>query len=208
MKTIELIDRVKSLFRERNMGQEEKMLSNRQIYNKLISSRARVLSQALDSYKTLSQSCYQSINVELAVTTLFDSNTSVLRSKLIIPNIISERNKPAIQSVSNINNTLVLSSVDQQQVPYIAYNKYTGRDQYYYFVNNYLYIKNSINLSSVVLTAIFYNPFEITGSLNHLERDFPVDETLLDGIVLLTLQELTLSGQKPEQPAPKETDAS
>lgn len=209
MKTIEVIDRVKSLFRERNIGQEDKLLSNRQVYNKLISSRARILSQALDSHKTLSTFCYQTLYVELTATTMvYDNTTPVLRSKNTIPNIITERNQLAIQSISNINNTLLLSPVNQEQTPYINYNKYTGKDLYYYFINNHLYIKNTMALGAVIITAIFYNPLAISGTVNYLEQDFPVDETVLDNIVALTLQELLLAGQKSEQPTQKEAETS
>lgn len=135
MKNVDVIDRVKALYSERNIQQEEKILNNRQIFNKLISSRARVLSQALDSYKTLSQNCYQTILVELQYgDSVYDTNTQLLRSKNKIASIITERNKPMIQSVSNINNTLVISPLSQENVSYAGYNKYTGKDLYYYFL--------------------------------------------------------------------------
>lgn len=200
MKNVDVIDRVKALYSERNIQQEEKILNNRQIFNKLISSRARVLSQALDSYKTLSQNCYQTILVELQYgNSVYDTNTQLLRSKNKIASIITERNKPMIQSVSNINNTLVISPLSQENVSYAGYNKYTGKDLYYYFSNSYLYIKNSDTLKSVVLTAVFYNPLDIPGEVNFLEREFPVDGSMLDSIVALALQELLAGQKQPEQ---------
>lgn len=204
MKNADVIDRVKALYNEKNMQQEDKILTNRQIFNKLISSRARVLSQALDSYKTLSQNCYQTILVELQLgDSPYDTNTQLLRSQSRVPSIITERNKPVIQSVSNINNTLVISPLSQENVSYVGYNKYTGKDLYYYFSNSYLYIKNSDLLKSVVLTAVFFNPLDIPGETNFLEREFPVDASMLDSIVTLALQEL-LVGQAQKQDQPSE----
>lgn len=46
---------------------------------------------------------------------------------------------------------------------------------------------------------MFYNPLDIPGEVNFLEREFPVDGSMLDSIVALALQELLAGQKQPEQ---------
>jgi deoxyadenosine/deoxycytidine kinase len=197
MLTSELIARVKSLYNEKNIAKENKVLSDRHIYNKLITSRARVISQELDRYKHIAQECYQTLSVSLTYSNMiYDTNTQILKSVNKIPSIITERNKPVIQSVSNINGTLQLYPVSQENTKYTDYNKYTGKKLYYYFIDNYLHIKNSDNLGIVIITAVFFNPLDIPNTLPFPDREFPIDGSLVDSIVSLTLEELLLASNK------------
>jgi deoxyadenosine/deoxycytidine kinase len=189
----ELIARVKSLYNEKNIAKENKVLSDRHIYNKLISSRARVISQELDRYKHIAQECYQTLAVSLTYSNMiYDTNTQILKSVNKIPSIITERNKPVIQSVSNINDTLQLYPVSQENTKYTDYNKYTGTKLYYYFIDNYLHIKNSDNLGTIIITAVFFNPLDIPNTLSFPDREFPIDGSLVDSVISLTLEELLL----------------
>ena len=193
MLTSELIARVKSLYNEKNIAKENKVLSDRHIYNKLITSRARVISQELDRYKHIAQECYQTLSVSLTYSNMiYDTNTQILKSVNKIPSIITERNKPVIQSVSNINDTLQLYPVSQENTKYTDYNKYTGTKLYYYFIDNYLHIKNSDNLGTIIITAVFFNPLDIPNTLSFPDREFPIDGSLVDSVISLTLEELLL----------------
>lgn len=195
MKISELIDRVKSLYNEKNIAQESKVLSNRHIYNKLTTSRAKILSQELDKHKFISQDCYQSLLISLSYSNmLYDNNTNILRSNNKIPSIITERNKPVIQNVTNINGTVnIYNSFDGGK--YVSYNKYTGKALYYYLKDSYLYIVGSDSLNSVVLNAVFLNPLDIQESVPFLERTFPIDGTLIDNLISLTFSELIVAAK-------------
>lgn len=191
MKNSEVIDRVKSLYNEKNVSQENKVLNNRQIFNKLITTRAKIINQEINRFSTLSSECYQSLLVNLNYGgTPFDINTKILKSVNKIPSIISQRNKPIISSVTNINNSVKLYPTTTENSNYVNHNKYTNNELYYYFSNEYLYVKNSTTLQSIVINAIFFNPLDIITDDNFLNSKFPLDGNLIDTVVLLTLQEL------------------
>lgn len=194
MRNQDLIDRVKSILSERNTPEEFKSLSNRHIYNKLLTSRSRLLVQELNKFRTISSSCYQSLLVELSfVASTYDPNSNALRSVNKIPSIISGRDKPLIRQVSNINGTLNIYYATKEANKYYNHNKITGNSLYYYFSDGYLYIKNSNVLKSIVIDAVFSNPLDIPDSLPFLEREFPIESSLIDALIILTLQELTIA---------------
>jgi hypothetical protein len=193
-----LIERVKRIYYEKNVTQSNKLLYNRQIFDKLISSRNRVIAQEASRNNVISDWCYQSINVILTNGNEgFDESSyaiPVRESLLSIPEIVTEANRPLIKLVGDVagRNTFYRTTWDQKKN--IIGNKYTHRKVFYYIHNNYLYILNNTNLTNVVVTAIFADPTIEDSTTPILDRRFIADARMLDSIVALTIEEL--SGKK------------
>jgi len=188
----ELIARIKNLYISRVISQENKPLTNRQVYNKLSTVRARVLSQEYNKQRTLVDECYQILPMALInVGYIFDTNTRVLKSQNRIPAIVTGKDGYLIQSVTNINAILEIYPINQEEAKYVQYNRYTGKSLYYYFADSFLYVKNSDSLKQVIVNGVFLNPLDLPDDLpNFLDRKFPVNSSLIDSIVTLTIEEL------------------
>jgi len=196
----EIIERVKRIYYEKNISQSDKFLSNIQIFSKLISSRNRIIAQESSRNNTISDWCYQSVNVLLEDGNEgFDASSyakSVRQSILSIPEIITDLTKPLIKSVGSVDGRNLFYKTTWDQKKNIIGNKYIHKRVFYYIYNDYLYILNNINLNSVVITAVFADPNNslIDNSLPLLDRRFVADARMLDNIVALTVEEL--SGKK------------
>lgn len=199
----EIIDRVKRIYYEKNMSPSDKTLSNRHIFDKLISSRNRVIAQELNRSNFVADSCYQSL-----LFSLEDSNegndtsiykTTVRKSVLMIPEILSYNDRLVIRSVGDVGGKSHFYSTTWSQKKNIIGNKYTNKKVYYYFYNNYLYILNTSLLEKVIVTAIFADPLVEQTNTPILDRRFVADARLLDSIVTLTIDELTNKNERKDR---------
>jgi len=199
----EIIERVKRMYYEKNTPQANKILSNRQIFNKLVSARNRVIAQEAGRNNLPSDFSYQSLQVSL-VDNIEGFDTSIYapnvkKSLLTIPEILSDGTKPLIKLVGDVGgkNTFYKTTWDQKKN--ILGNKYIYRKIFYYIYNDYLYILNNNKLDSVVITAVFADFTFENINLPILDRRFIADARIIDNIVALTIEEL--AGKKIPQPA-------
>lgn len=199
MKIRDLIDRVNVIF-NKDVPEYNKIFSNREIYNKLMSVRSRLLIQKVDRYGHVGHWSYQSL--ELPLTLINTDNTrfssKVLRSGMI-PEILIARNDYLILNVSNLNKTINFPYLNFTMLPYLKDIKYINSAIHFTIEGNYLYIINSLNLQSVILNAVFSNPLDIPSTLPYLDREFPIDNDLIDSLVQLTLEELYPALKKPKE---------
>ena len=109
MKTIEVIQRIQSLY-SKGMQSDDSRLSNRHIYNKLITTRAKILTQQAKQKQKISQWNYQTIPcIDLIQVPIHECNIrvegcTVLRSVCKILKFLTEN--PfihLIQSVTTID---------------------------------------------------------------------------------------------------------
>jgi len=204
-----LIERVKRIYYEKNVTQSNKLLYNRQIFDKLISSRNRVIAQEASRNNVISDWCYQSINVILTNGNEgFDTSVyaiPVKQSLLSIPEIVTEANRPLIKIVGDVGGRNAFYKTTWDQKRNIIGNKYTRRKVFYYIYNNYLYILNNDKLTNVVVTAVFADPTVEESTIPILDRRFIADARMIDSIVALTIEEL--SGKKIPQSQQQEQTA-
>lgn len=197
----ELIERVKRIYYEKNLSASDKLLANRHIFNKLVSSRNRVIAQEANRSNSISDWCYQSLNILLVNDVEgFDSSSygvTIRKSLIQIPEILNDGTKPLIKLVSDIAGKRAFYRTTWDQKKNISGNKYTSNRIYYYIFNDYLYLVNAGNLSKVAVTAIFTDPLVEDTTVPFLDRRFPADARLIDSIIALTIDEL--SGKKTQQ---------
>lgn len=190
----ELIQRIKSVFPEKDSNQAGKLYSNRRIYNKLVSSRNRILTQQFNNHNYVSQWSYQTLKIQLEfVNNPFDNSPfgqKILRSTKKIPSIVNSNEGYMIQSCSSIDGYIKFFNTSWNTMKYIKSSKYVKDKIHYLFFADYLYVINTDILSSVLLTAVYANPVEAMDSTNYLDEEFPIDPSLVDSLITLTLEEL------------------
>ena len=183
MKIGEIIQRVQSLY-QKGVESDDSRLSNKHIYNKLISSRAYLISQIFKKRFNVSEMNYQRLKcIELITVDAHECNClpstfkKILRSKYKIPKIVDNGSGLAIRLVAD-NNNKVISKTDSSSLSRITYNKFTGIQPYYAIYNDYLYIINIKLLKVVNIEAIFEDPISVyrfttyCSDKNDVDRDY------------------------------------
>lgn len=194
MKINELIERVKSVFPEKDSNQAGKLYSNRRIYNKLVSSRNRIITQQYNNHDYVGHWSYQTLKISLElVNNPFDNSSfskQILRSVNKIPSILTSNEGYIIHYCGNVNGTSKFFNTSWNTMNYIPSSKYLKDKIHFLIFNNYLYILNTDTLTNVLITAIFSNPIDAMTSTNYLEEEFPIDSSNIDSLITLTLEEL------------------
>ena len=205
MKVKEIIQRVQSLY-SKGVQSDDTRLSDRHIYNKLLTTRSLLLSQKSNKKQNLSDWNFQTIPyVELDKKMPYDIpelpnvGCEVLRSKVPIPNIVSNLNGLIIRSVTSLEGSINYSETNWVKVKYQKGNRYMVSKPNYYFRGNYLYSTYISGSKILSLTAIFENPLDVYNynskynkikGVNPLDIDFHIENTLIDILVDLTTKEL------------------
>jgi hypothetical protein len=214
MKLKEIIQRVQSLY-SKGVQSDDSRLSNRHIYNKILTLRSRLIAQQHNKKQKISQWNYQTIPcIELIKVPANDCpcippiGCDVLRSKYELPEPLTGLSNYIIQSVFTIDRSIRLDEISVSAVNYQKGNKYSSKKINYYIHNNYIYVTASSssihNLKFITLTAIFEDPFKANEFKtfcdegctdckkcnDFLEEDFPIDNDLIDTVVEMCIPEL------------------
>lgn len=208
MKTKELIYRILQLLKV-NTDDSSENYSEEFIYNVLLEKRAFIIKQQYkDARKNIPLSMYQEICVDLEKTNIIpglECTDEILTSTNPLPKLIDFS---ADYGVSR----LILHTVDKYNIPfsvvpferlaYVGSSKWTknlvfvalGYDYKLYFKSNNPLI---LKLNMVKVYGIFNNPEEAanysctdTIICDVLDSDFPLDESLIDYVIRLTINEL------------------
>lgn len=220
MNTIgELIQRVQSGYSE-GVQSDDSRLTNRHIYNKLLTSRSRLLSDISKKRQKINQWNYQTLPcVELIQAPLHEcpcippSGCTILRTKYRLPKPLSNYDKHLIQSVTSLEGDTIFSEISWENKKYKNSNKYTAKKPDYFIRDKYLYITVITSLQVVSITGIFQDPMEVydypsfceedctdcEDCSNIMDRDFPIDGEDSDVLVQMAVEELlTLFGRGKE----------
>ena len=206
----ELLQRLHTLF-DKEVGSRDTPLSDRHIYNKLVTVRKQLLKSYYDKYKKFDPFSYITLDcVELIEAMPYECpclpsyGCKILRSKEKIPKIIMMGNKLAISSVSTIDGSIIFNETTWSQKQFKKGAKYTANKPDYFFRNDYLYITNNNKLGLVSITAIFEDiikarQFNTYCSKNNnsaekclpaYEYDFVINGDLEDTLIQIAIQEL------------------
>ena len=210
MKVDEIIQRVQSLY-SKGVQSDDSRLSDRHIYNKMITVRSKLISQQHNKKQKISQWNFQSLNcVELIKAEphecpcLPPAGCEILRTKYKIPRPLTGLNSHLIQSVTSVNGDVIFSEISWETKKYKSSNKYTAYKPDYYFRNGYLYITHKTGIKLISITGLFDDPLEAENfpSLckenckecndceSFLDKEFPIDNDLLDTLIDMCKQEL------------------
>ena len=208
----ELIQRVQSLY-SKGVQSQSTRLRNRHIYNKLLTVRAKLISQEVKRKQKLSPQNFQTLFcVELIEVPTHECpcippvGCNIIRSKHKLPKFLSGLNGHIIQSVTNIDNSVKLDEITLNAVKHLKGNKYTSNKNNYFIHNGYLYLTEYTKMRVVNLTALFEDPISIltfenycngdysnTGDnkcIDYLNMEFPIDLDMIDVLIEFSLQEL------------------
>jgi hypothetical protein len=204
----EAIQTIQSLY-SRGVQSQDSRLMPRHIWNKLLRTRSKLLAQQSNKNQSISQWTYQTIPcVELIQAAPYEcpcvpaAGCSLLRSRYPIPEPITSLKGNLIQSVSSLDGSLIIDSTSFATAKYAEGNKFTSKKPQYLFYNNYLFITISKVLKVVQVTELAENPEDVWNfpsfcedectdcCLSPLDRQFPLDNDLIDTAVQLTVNEL------------------
>ena len=209
MLLLEIIQRVQSLY-SKGVESDDIRLSRRHTYNKLLTVRAKLLSQEAKKKQRISQWNYQTLPcVELIEVPshecpcLLPIGCNVLRSKHTLPEPLSGLSHALIQSVTSIDNRVKLDRIEINAVKHQKGNKFTNYKTNYFIDSNYLYVIPTTALKVVKVIGIFEDPIEAEKyksycdncqdceeCFDYLNYNFPIDLDMVDTLIELTFNEL------------------
>lgn len=209
----EIVQRVQSLY-SRGVPSDDSRLSSRLIYNKMLTVRSRLLSQEANKKQRSSQWNYQPIScVELIKVPPHECpclppiGCEILRSKYKLPRPITGLSGNLIQSVTTIDRLAKIDEITINALNSLKGNKYTFKKRNYFIENGYLYISTPdlSNLGVIRVIGLFEDPIEVkeyeglcdecptcSSCLDYYEEVFPLDSSMIDPLIELTVQELII----------------
>lgn len=209
MKTLELIDRVQSLY-SKGVSSDDSRLSSRHIYSKLITVRQKLLSQHLKQKKKISDwnftilPCVELIRVPShECSCLTNLGCDIYRTKYPLPKIVVDNFKHIIQFVMSIDNGMRIEEISRDQALYLKGNKYTKDKPKYIIENSHLYFPVQKSPGIIKIKFLAENPIEAVNYPSYCgdctdcdeckpydEIEFPIDGDLIDTLITLSLEEL------------------
>lgn len=210
----EIIQRIQSLY-SKGVQSDDTRLSNRHIYNKLLTLRARLVTLELKKKQRISQWNYQTIPcVELIITPSHECpcipplGCDVVRSKYKLPKPLSGFSSSLIQSVTTIDRSIKIDEVSINVVKSLVGNKYSSSKLNFFIQSGYLYITTPTKIEVVTVTGLFEDPLEVSNFKNYCEneidanctdcqeckelqdKEFPIDNDMIDALVEMSVAEL------------------
>lgn len=203
----ELIQRIQSLY-SKGVQSQSSRLKNRHIYNKLLTLRARLISQEYKKKQRISSFNFQTIPcVELIKVPTHDcpcippTGCTIVRSKHKLPKPLSGLNGHIITNVTSIDRNIKIDEVTLAEAKYLSGNKYTSKRANYFIHNDYLYLTIPTKIQVVSVTGLFEDPIEVkqfrdscdsnnNQCIDYLNTEFPIDLDMIDTLIEMSLIEL------------------
>lgn len=216
MKIGEIVQRIQSLY-SKGVESDDARLMQRHIYNKLLTTRARLISEQAKKKQRISQWNYQVIPcIELVKVSAQECpclppiGCDMMRSKYKLPKPLSGLSGSLIQTVTTLDRGQKLNEVSMNAVRSLAGNKYSSKNINYFIEQGYLYITTPSKIQFVRLVGLFEDPIaaktfenyckenctDCVDCIDYQEEEFPIDNDTIDVLIELTVQELiVLFGQ-------------
>lgn len=211
MKVKEIIQRIQSLY-SKGVNSDDSRLSNRHIYNKILTVRARIISQEAKKKQKISAWNYQTIHcIELIQVEAHECpclpplGCKILRSKFKLPQPLSGLSGDLIKSITSIDRSIKIDEMTPTSMKYQKGNKYSSKKITYFIEDGYIYISTPTNLKVISMTALFEDPIEVNKfqglcedcvdcnkCTDYLESEFPIDNDLIDALIELSFNEIVV----------------
>lgn len=164
MKINELIQRIQSLY-SKGVESDDSRLTNRHIYNKILSIRTRLISEDRINNRKVSPWNQDTLScVELESIPAYDcpcilpaTCKRVLRSKHRIPKAI----EGMITAINSVENSIKIDLVNKNSARYIGGNKYTGSKVNSFIEEDYLYVIKDTSIGVVQMRGVFEDPIQV-----------------------------------------------
>lgn len=210
MKIKELIQRVQSLY-SKGVASDDSRLSSRHIYNKLLSVRARLISQQAKKKQRISQWNYQTLPCVKLIKVpphqcpcIPPLGCKILRSEYKLPEPLSGLSDDLIQGVTSIDKVVKIDRMTINAISSQKGNKYTQIKTSYFIQDGYLYISTPTNIKLVSVIGLFEDPIEAQeyksycgdcedcNCGDYMDYNFYIDNDLVDALIELTVNEVVL----------------
>lgn len=214
----EVIERIQSLY-SRGVSSDESRLSDRHVYNKILSVRMQLLAQQLKKKQRISDWNYSVLPcVELIkvpnheCSCLGDLGCDIYRTKFEIPRVMTDSNRHYIDFVMSVESGMRIEETSRQGVLYLKGNKYTGVKPKYLFENGYLYFPLKKNPGVVKIKLLAEDPLtamhfpslcdgctDCTDCVAAYDHEFSIDGDLIEPLIDICVQEIIgIFGQRKE----------
>ena len=194
MKLKILLDRVQTIY-SKGVKSDDSRLTNRYIYSKLLTVRAKLIGQQYRKKQSVSQWNYQTLPcVELI-------KVPAHQCPCLPP--AGCYSSELIQNVTSADRALKIDRVNINAVNTQKGNKYTTKKTNYFIQDGYLYITTPVNIKVVSLNGLFGDPIaanifkghcedcvDCAKCFDYLDFDFPIDSDLIDVLIELTVAEI------------------
>ena len=207
MKVIEAIQRVQSLY-SKGVAADDRRLTNRHIYSKLKTVRARLLYEKVVKKQFIASTNYQVLPcVELIKAPIHECpcipplGCCIYRTKHQLPTPVSGISGHIIRSVTSLDGNIVFSEITWQDKKYKQFDKYTATKPDYFISNEYLYV-TAKNETEVIRIEILlddpvegyhfpsYCPEAESPCISIYDREFHLDNSMFDAMIEITVQNL------------------
>ena len=207
----EIIQRVLSAY-SKGVSSDDVRLTKRHIYNKLLTTRALLLSREVNKKRKLSAWNYSTLPcVEIVEITsneecpcIPDVGCSVYRSKHKLPKPIVSLSSYMIKGVysTDAQRSIKFTEVSVNQSKYTKGGKYSSNNNKYMLHNEYIYIISKVAPIAVSIDLLVEDIMEAYNFVNYcnnnsvdcadkiLEKEFPIDGYLLEPLIQITIDEL------------------
>ena len=207
----EIIQRVLSAY-SKGVQSDDVRLTKRHIYNKLLTTRALLLSREVNKKRKLSTwNCSTLPCVEIIEITsneecpcIPDVGCSVYRSKHKLPKPIISLSSYMIKGVysTDAQRSIKFTEVSVNQSKYTKGGKYSSNNNKYMLHNGYIYIISKVAPIAVSIDLLVEDIMEAYNFVNYcnnnsvdcadkiLEKEFPIDGYLLEPLIQITIDEL------------------
>ena len=207
MKIGEIVQRVQSLY-SKGVASDDSRLSNRLIYNKMLTVRSRLVVEQAKKKQRISRWNYQTIScIELIEVSTADCpcvpppGCTIMRSRYKLPKPLSDLSRSLIDSVMTIDRGIKLNEITINAVNASRGNKFAKKSINYFIEGGYLYVSTPTTISLIKVIGIFEDPIKASQfesycpnfeskCLDFMEEEFPLDEDMLDVLVQLTVEEV------------------
>lgn len=208
MLTGKIIEEITSTY-SKGVPSDDSRLSPRQVFNKMVTVRARLLVQKANKRQKISQWSYQTLTcVEMVKAQPYEcpcvppAGCGIYKSKYPIPEPIAGINNHLIQNITSLDGATRYSETSWEEKKYKSGNRYTSNNPDFFFRDNYLYITADKMFNKIIpVTGLFNDPIEIwnfkdacnesaENCLSYMDREFPLDEDSVDTMVRLIKEEL------------------
>lgn len=207
MKVIEAIQRVQSLY-SKGVAADDRRLTNRHIYSKLKTVRARLLYEKITNKQFIASTNYQVLPcVELVKAPIHECpcipplGCCIYKTKYQLPTPVSGISGHIIRSVTSLDGNTVYSEITWQDKKYKQYDKYTSKKPDYFISNEYLYVTADNDAEVVRIEILLDDPVEGYNfpsycpdaqdpCISIYDREFHLDNSMFDAMIQLTVSTL------------------
>lgn len=209
MQISEVIQRVQSGY-SKGVQSDDSRLSNRHIYNTLLTARSTLVAQQARKKQKISDWNYMILPcVELIEVPshecpcLPEAGCTVYRTKHKLPRPLTDLNNHLIAWVMTIENSIKIDEVTRDEYLYQKGNKYTSTKIKYLFEGGHAYFYAKRVPNAVKMKLLPEDPQEVYDypsicggctdcdeCISILDRDFPIDADLIKTAIEMAINEL------------------